>query len=119
MDARNRSLEGTHKPLLASLSRLQAGLKDLLADIHEDWTVNSKDWTMPGFRALMVHRVGNWVSNRRPGVLKSALLMLYRTMYRYVRNRYGIEIPLTTTIAAAAAHHNLTAILYTHGNRID
>lgn len=84
--------------MLGALIRLQRGVKELLSQIHEDWTVNSRDWTMPGFRALTVHRVGTWVSNRRGSVLKSGLLVLYQMMYRYVRNHYGIEIPLTTTI---------------------
>ncbi|MDP9132833.1 MAG: serine acetyltransferase [Nitrospirota bacterium] len=74
------------------------GVQDLRGQIHEDWSVNSRDWTMPGFRALAVHRVGTWLSNRRGSALKSGLLALYRFMYRYVRNHYGIEIPLTTTI---------------------
>jgi serine O-acetyltransferase len=69
-----------------------------MRQVHEDWTVNFRDWTMPGFRALTVHRLGVWLSSRRAGFLKSGLLMLYQVMYRYVRNHYGIEIPLTTSI---------------------
>ena len=85
-------------PLLGSVIRLQRGLKDLISQIHEDWVTNCRDWTMPGFRALAVHRVGTWLSNRRRSLLKSGLLVLYRVMYRYVRNHYGIEIPLTVMI---------------------
>jgi len=84
--------------MMGRLTRLYRCVQDLMNQILEDWSVNSRDWTMPGFRALAVHRVGTWLSNRRGSVLKSGLLALYRVMYRYVRNHYGVEIPLTTTI---------------------
>ena len=98
MNVRSRLTQTAEAPLLGSLMRLQKGLKELIDQIHEDWSVNGEDWTMPGFRALAVHRLGTWISNRRAGFLKSALLMLYRAMYRYVRNNYGIEIPLSVSI---------------------
>src|SRR5687768_1229114 len=98
MNVRPRLLQAIEMPLLGSFIRLQKGLKELIEQIHEDWLVNSRDWTMPGFRALAVHRLGVWLSNRRASLLKSALLRLYQTMYRYVRNHYGIEIPLSVTI---------------------
>ncbi len=85
-------------PMMGRLTRLYRSVQDLMNQIQEDWSVNSRDWTMPGFRALAVHRVGTWLSNRRGSFLKSGLLALYRVMYRYVRNHYGVEIPLTTTI---------------------
>jgi serine O-acetyltransferase len=53
---------------------------------------------MPGFRAIAVYRIGTCVSDRRGGILKAVLLALYGVLYRYVRNHYGIEIPLTTMI---------------------
>lgn len=98
MNVRPRLQHATEMPLVGSLIRLHKGLKELIEQIHEDWTVNGQDWTMPGFRALAVHRLGTWLSNRRASLLKSALLMLYRSLYRYVRNHYGIEIPLSVTI---------------------
>jgi serine O-acetyltransferase len=73
-------------------------IKDLFAQIHGDWIANFRDWTEPGFRALAVYRVGHWVWERREGLLRSMLLFLYRILWRYVRNHYGIEIPHTTII---------------------
>lgn len=73
-------------------------IKDLIAQIHEDWMANFRDWTEPGFRALAVYRVGHWAGERREGLLRSMLLFLYRILWRYVRNHYGIEIPRTTII---------------------
>ena len=28
--------------------------------IREDYATNGRDWSAPGFRALAVHRLGNW-----------------------------------------------------------
>ncbi len=85
-------------PILGTIVRVYRAVQDLLSQIREDWITNNRDWTMPGFRALAVHRFGTWVSRRRGGLLKSGLLRLYQGMFRYVRNHYGIEIPLTTII---------------------
>ncbi len=65
--------------------------------IREDWTVY-RDWTKPGFRALAVHRFGALLKDRKRGVLWWTLSMLYRAMYRYIRNHYGIELPDTTIV---------------------
>ncbi|WHZ22895.1 MAG: Serine acetyltransferase [Nitrospira sp.] len=85
-------------PIPGSAKRLYASLQVLVDQIHEDWSVNSQDWTMPGFRAIAVHRFGTWLSGKRAGMLKSCLFVLYHALYRYVRNHYGVEIPLTTVI---------------------
>ncbi len=85
-------------PILGTIVRLYRVVQDLRRQIREDWITNNRDWTMPGFRAIAVHRFGTWVSHRRRGLLKSGLLRLYQAMFRYVRNHYGIEIPLTTAI---------------------
>jgi serine O-acetyltransferase len=72
----------THFDLVASLWR----------QIREDWETHNKDWTLPGFRAVAVYRIGHWLANRSEGTLRSLLLSLYRIMYRYIRNHYGIEM---------------------------
>ena len=84
--------------MLSSLLRLYRSVQDLAAQISEDWATNQHDWTMPGFRAIAVHRFGTWTANKRPGVLRTVLLSVYGLLYRYVRNHYGIEIPLTVTL---------------------
>ncbi len=84
--------------MLSALVRLLRSVQGLADQISEDWAVNHRDWTMPGFRAIAVHRFGTWVSNKRPGLLRTVLLVVYRVLYRYVRNTYGIEIPLTVTL---------------------
>ncbi|MBX3237769.1 MAG: serine acetyltransferase [Nitrospiraceae bacterium] len=84
--------------MVGTLTRLCKGLGELGTLIREDWATNSCDWTMPGFRAIAVHRFGTWVSNRRGGVPKSVLMCLYRSLYRFVRNHYGVEIPLSVVL---------------------
>lgn len=61
--------------------------------IREDWAANGRDWTRPGFRAIAVHRIGNWRLGLRPRILRAPATLLYRTLFRYVRNHYGIELP--------------------------
>lgn len=94
--------------MMGSLFRLYKGLQDLSSQIHEDWTANSRDWSMPGLKAIAVHRIGTWLTGRRPGMLKSGLLVLHRAMYRYIRNHYGIEIPLTVVLGrrVSIVHQN-------------
>lgn len=108
MNVLSRFLHVTEMPMVGVLLRLYRGLQDLTSKIHEDWAANSRDWTMPGFRAIAVHRLGTWLSNRRPGLLRSGLLGLHHVMYRYVRNHYGIEIPLTVTLGrrVSLVHQN-------------
>lgn len=98
MNVLARLFHPTDMPMVGTFRRLFRSVQDLTSQIHEDWATNNRDWTMPGFRAIAVHRFGTWVSNKRPGTLRTALLGLYRVMYRYIRNYYGIEIPLTVIL---------------------
>jgi serine O-acetyltransferase len=70
----------------------------LWRQIREDWETHYKDWTLPGFRAVAVYRFGNWLTHRSEGGVRSFLFALYRVMYRFVRNHYGIELRETTKI---------------------
>ena len=74
------------------------GIAILVEQIREDWRTHQRDWTLPGFRAVAVYRYGNWASGRPRGILQSILCSIYRVMYRYVRNHYGIELPATTRV---------------------
>lgn len=66
--------------------------------IREDWETHNRDWTLPGFRALAVYRFGVWRMSVKPKLLRAPLSVLYRMLYRKVRNTYGIELPYTTKI---------------------
>ena len=69
------------------------------SQLYEDWRLHWRDWTTPGFRAVVVYRFGAMLlSNQKRGVLKRLSLVLYRTMYRFIRNHYGIDLPATTIV---------------------
>ena len=65
----------------------------LLSLIREDWIAHGRDWTRPGFRAVLVHRFGAWRMGVAPKLLRAPLSFLYRRLFRHVRNHYGIELP--------------------------
>ncbi|OQW67532.1 MAG: hypothetical protein BVN29_01220 [Nitrospira sp. ST-bin5] len=91
-------------------------VRALCRQIHEDWIVNQKDWTEPGFRAIAVHRLGFWGWERSEGLLRSSVLLLYRVLWRYVRNHYGIEIPRSTVIGRRfRIAHQSGIVLHPHG----
>jgi serine O-acetyltransferase len=66
--------------------------------IKEDWDANGRDWTRPGFRALVVYRFGAWRMGIRHSWLRKPLSFIYWRLFKYVRNVYGIELPYTATL---------------------
>ena len=70
----------------------------LWAIIREDWIAHGRDWTRPGFRALAVHRFGNWRMGVRRKWLRAPLSILYRALFRRCRNIYGIELPYSAKV---------------------
>ncbi|HEY4221142.1 MAG TPA: serine acetyltransferase [Myxococcota bacterium] len=77
---------------------MSLGLFELVARLREDWEVHERDWTRPGFRALAVHRFGNWRMNIEPKVVRAPFSMAYRMLERHCRNNYGIEIPYSVQV---------------------
>ncbi|MBD3243640.1 MAG: serine acetyltransferase [Chitinivibrionales bacterium] len=69
-----------------------------IALIREDWVTNDRDWSRPGFRALAVHRFGQWVMAIRPRLMRGIPAKVYWVLYRHVRNYYGIELPYKARI---------------------
>lgn len=66
--------------------------------IREDLKAHGGDWTRPGFRAIAVLRFGQWRMGIHKRWMRAPLSLLYRLLYRYVRNRYGIELPFTVKL---------------------
>lgn len=66
--------------------------------IKEDWIAHGRDWTKPGFRAVFVQRFGVWRMKIQPKFLRAPLSLLYRELYRRIRNGYGIELPYTVDL---------------------
>ncbi|AFZ02572.1 serine O-acetyltransferase [Calothrix sp. PCC 6303] len=98
-------------PLPAPL--LPEGLT-LWQQIQEDWIAHGRDWTKPGFRAVAIHRFGVWRMQVQPKLLRAPLSILYRMLYRKVRNTYGIELPYTVELGRRVIIEHQGAIVI-HG----
>jgi serine O-acetyltransferase len=70
----------------------------LFALIREDYHAHGREFTRPGFRAVAVARFGSWRMGIKPRLLRAPLSVLYRVMYRRIRNHYGIELPYSVEL---------------------
>lgn len=70
----------------------------LWEQIKEDWIAHERDWTRPGFRAVAVQRFGVWRMTLKSPILRAPMTMLYRALFRKMRNTYGIELPYTVNL---------------------
>ncbi|MEA5573932.1 serine O-acetyltransferase [Calothrix sp. UHCC 0171] len=86
----------------------------LWQQIKEDWIAHGCDWTKPGFRAVAVYRFGVWRMQVQPKLLRSPLSILYRMLYRKIRNGYGIELPFTVKLGRRVVIEHQGAIVI-HG----
>lgn len=87
---------------------------NLWQQIQEDWQAHGYDWTKPGFRAVAVHRFGVWRMGIGPKLLRGPLSLLYRMLYRKVRNSYGIELPYTVDLGRRVVIEHQSGIVI-HG----
>lgn len=86
----------------------------LLALIREDYRAHGRDWTLPGFRAVAVYRFGVWrMTVKQPW--RAPLSVLYRMLFRRVRNRYGIELPYSARVGRRVVIEHQGNIVI-HGN---
>jgi len=87
----------------------------LFEQIREDWIAHGRDWTRPGFRAVAVHRFGNWRMRISNKFVRAPLSVLYRMMFRHVRNHYGIELPYSAIVGRRVVIEHQGCIVI-HGN---
>jgi serine O-acetyltransferase len=87
----------------------------LFEQIREDWIAHGRDWTRPGFRAIAVHRFGNWRMKIRNKFARAPLSVIYRMLFRRVRNHYGIELPYSAVIGRRVIIEHQGCIVI-HGN---
>lgn len=66
--------------------------------VLEDYVAHGREASRPGFQALAVYRFGVARMQVKPLLLRAPLSVLYRAMYRAVRNFYGIELPYTAQV---------------------
>lgn len=86
----------------------------LWQQIKEDWEAHGRDWTKPGFRAVAVYRFGVWRMTVEPKLLRAPLSLLYQSLYRKIRNGYGIELPYTVQLGRRVVIEHQGAIVI-HG----
>lgn len=84
------------------------------AQWRSDWETHGRDWTLPGFRAVAIHRFGVWRMTIEPKILRAPFSVLYRMMYRHVRNVYGIDLPYTVTLGERVVIEHSNGIIV-HG----
>jgi serine O-acetyltransferase len=89
----------------------------LWQQIKEDWIAHGKDWTKPGFRAVAVYRFGVWRMNIKPIFLRAPLSILYRALFRKIRNSYGIELPYSAQLGRRVVIEHQSCIVI-HGDCI-
>lgn len=87
----------------------------LWQQLVEDWRAHGRDWTKPGFRAIAVYRFGVWRMGIQSIVLRAPLSILYRMLFRKVRNSYGIELPYSAKLGRRVVIEHQGAIVI-HGN---
>ena len=85
--------------------------------LREDLAAHRGEWTRPGFRAVAAHRFGNWRMKVRPKLLRGLLGVLYRAMFRRVRNVYGIELPYSVKLGRRVVFEHQGAVVI-HGNTV-
>jgi serine O-acetyltransferase len=92
-------------------------LSMLFAQIKEDWIAHGRDWTKPGFRAVAIQRFGVWRMGIKSKILRAPFSILYRSLYRKVRNTYGIDLPYSVQLGRRVIIEHQGAIVI-HGNTV-
>ncbi len=88
---------------------------DCLRQIYDDWHMHDRDWTRPGFRAVAVHRFGVWRMQIQPRWVRLPFSWVYKMLFRYVRNHYGIELPYSVKLGDRVIIEHQSGIVV-HGN---
>lgn len=94
-----------------------SSLRELWEYWAEDWRSHERDSSRPGFRALLVHRFGNYRMHLPRSFARSVLSVIYRLLFRYVRNHYGVELPYSARIGRRVVIEHQGAIVI-HGNSV-
>ena len=67
-------------------------------NIRDDLAAHRGDWGAQGFWALAVYRFGRWRYTVRPALLRKALSLVYRVLYKLAQVVTGIELPCEVPI---------------------
>jgi len=105
----------TEQNLITSENPVETPALGLWQQIKEDWMAHGRDWTKPGFRAVAVQRFGVWRMKVEPKLLRAPLSILYRSLYRKIRNTYGIDLPYSVKLGRRVVIEHESGIII-HGN---
>jgi len=105
----------TEQNLITTENQVEDPGLGLWQQIKEDWIAHGRDWTKPGFRAVAVQRFGVWRMQVEPKLLRAPLSIIYRSLYRKVRNTYGIDLPYTVKLGRRVVIEHQSAIII-HGH---
>lgn len=105
----------TQPEQISNINPSEQSALGLWEQIKEDWIAHDRDWTKPGFRAVAVHRFGVWRMTVEPKLLRAPLSILYRALYRKIRNNYGIELSYSIKLGRRVIIEHQGAIVI-HGN---
>jgi serine O-acetyltransferase len=105
----------TQPDLISSVDEAKTPTLGLWQQIKEDWIAHGRDWTRPGFRAVAIQRFGVWRMNIEPKILRAPFSLLYRALFRKVRNTYGIELPYTVQLGRRVIIEHQSCIVI-HGD---
>lgn len=62
-------------------------------NIRADLSAHSGNWGAQGFWALVIYRFGRWRYRVRPVLIRKALSLLYKFLYKLIQVVTGIELP--------------------------
>lgn len=97
-----------------SVNELETPALGFWQQLKEDWIAHGRDWTKPGFRAVAIQRFGVWRMTLEPIILRAPFSILYRALFRKVRNTYGIELPYTVRLGRRVVIEHQSGIVI-HG----
>jgi serine O-acetyltransferase len=100
---------------ISSVNESETTSLSLWQQIKEDWIAHGRDWTRPGFRAVAVYRFGVWRMNIKPTLLRAPLSIVYRALFRKIRNTYGIELPYSAQLGRRVVIEHQSCIVI-HGD---
>jgi serine O-acetyltransferase len=68
--------------------------------IRQDLRAHGGNWGAQGFWAMLVYRFGRWRYSVRPALLRKALSMVYKLLFKTVQVVAGIELPCEAVVGS-------------------
>jgi len=92
-------------------------VRELVEYWAEDYEAHGRELSRPGFMALAVYRFGNYRMHLQRGPVRAGLTAVYRALYLYIRNSYGVEVPFSAKIGRRVVIEHQSGVVI-HGNTV-